>query len=54
MTIDSAFAQIRPVLQLAGSALIILGLLQFLGVNVHILNGSGLEIGVAGFLAKNI
>lgn len=53
MNADQIFGQLRPLLQLAGSILIAAGLLKFFGVNIPI-NGAGLEIAVAGFLAKSI
>lgn len=53
MNADQIFGQARPILQLIGSALIAAGLLKFFGVNVPI-SGSGLEIAVAGYLAKSI
>lgn len=53
MNADQIFGQLRPLLQLAGSVLITAGLLKFFGVNIPI-SGSGLEIAVAGYLAKSI
>lgn len=53
MSPDQALGQIRPILTLAGSALIAAGLLKFFGVNVPI-SGSGLEIAVAGWLMKAV
>lgn len=47
------FTQVRPILSLVGSIIIIVGLLKFFGLNIP-LNGSGLEIAVAGFLMKHI
>ncbi len=53
MDINNALSQIRPILQLAGSAVVAVGLLKFFGVNVPV-SGSGLEIAVAGWLLKSI
>jgi hypothetical protein len=53
MSLDQALGQIRPLTVLIGKALIIAGLLKFFGVNVPI-NGSGLEIAVAGWLTQQI
>ncbi len=53
MNADAIFGQLRPILSLAGSVLIAVGLLKFAGVNIPI-SGSGLELAVAGFLAKHI
>jgi hypothetical protein len=50
---DQALAQIRPILSLIGSIVIIIGLVKFMGINIPV-NGSGLEIAVAGWLTKNI
>jgi hypothetical protein len=50
---NQLFAQLRPLLSLAGSILIIVGLLAFFGVNINSV-GSGLELAVAGFLMKHI
>lgn len=50
---DQIFGQIRPLLSLAGSVLIGVGLLKFFGVNIP-LSGSGLEIAVAGYLMRSI
>ena len=54
MNADQVFGQIRPILSLIGSVIIVIGLLMFFGVNINILHGTGLEVGVAGFLMKNI
>ena len=53
MNIDQIIGPARPILVLAGSLLIIAGLCKFFGFNVPI-NGSGLEIAVAGWLMKGI
>lgn len=53
LNIDQVFGQLRPLLQLVGSLMIIAGLLQWFGVNIPV-TGNGLELAVAGFLAKNI
>jgi len=50
---NQIIAPIRPLVSLVGSLLIIAGLLKFFGLNVP-LNGSGLEIAVAGWLMKGI
>lgn len=54
MNLDQAMGQVRPILQLIGSAVIVIGVLKFMGVNINVLNGSGLEIAAVGFLIKNI
>ena len=54
MNLDHAFSQVRPILQLIGSVVIIVGVLKFFGVNINVLNGSGLEVAAIGFLIKNI
>lgn len=53
MNADQIFGQLRPILSLAGSLLIAVGLLKFFGVNIPI-GGSGLELAVAGYLMKSI
>lgn len=53
MDINQILGPVRPILAIAGSILIIAGLLKFFGVNVPI-SGSGLEIAVAGYLMKGI
>lgn len=54
MNVDQIFGQLRPILSLVGSALIIVGLLKFFGVQITLVSGSGLELAVAGWLTKNI
>ena len=54
MNFDQSMNQVRPILSIIGSVLIVIGLLKFFGVNINALNGSGLEIAVAGFLTKHI
>lgn len=51
---DQIFGQLRPLLQLVGSVLIIVGLLKFFGVDINFISGSGLEIAVAGWLTRSI
>ena len=51
---NQIFGQLRPLLSLVGSVLIIIGLLKFFGVNIQFASGSGLELAVAGWLTKNI
>lgn len=53
MDLNQALAPARPILQLIGALLIIAGLCKFFGINIPI-NGSGLEIAVAGWLMKAI
>jgi hypothetical protein len=53
MDFNQAMGQIRPILGIVGALLIAAGVLKFFGVNIPI-SGSGLEIGVAGFLTKSI
>lgn len=47
------FAQVRPFTGLAGSVLIVIGLLDFAGVNIPQI-GDGLRLAVAGFLLKSV
>lgn len=54
MNPDQALNQVRPVLRLIGTALIVVGLAKFFGVNINIARGSGLELAVAGYLTKAI
>ncbi len=54
MNPDQALNQVRPVLKLVGTALIVVGLAKFFGVNINIARGSGLELAVAGYLTKSI
>lgn len=54
MNADQIFGQVRPILSLIGSIIIVVGLLKFFGVNINVLQGSGIEIAAAGFLMKNI
>ena len=53
MTSDQIFGQLRPILSLIGSVIIVAGLLKFYGVQIPI-SGGGLEIAVSGWLLKNI
>ena len=53
LDVNQIFGQLRPLFSLAGSLMIIAGLLQWFGVNIPI-NGSGLELAVAGFLIKSV
>lgn len=53
MNFDQAMGQIRPILSIIGSVLIVAGLLKFFGMAIPI-QGGGLEIAVAGFLMKSI
>lgn len=50
---DQIIGQLRPLLQLVGTVLVIAGLVKFFGFNVPI-SGSGLEIAVAGYLLKTV
>jgi len=52
MNADQLFGQIRPILSLAGSILIAVGLVDFAGFGN--IPGNGLETAVAGFLLKHI
>ena len=54
MTLDQALGQVRPILKLIGTALIVVGLAKFFGVNINLARGSGLELAVAGYLTKAI
>ncbi len=54
MNPEQALGQIRPVLKLVGTAMIVVGLAKFFGININILRGSGLELAVAGYLTKAI
>lgn len=51
--INSALSQIRPILSLIGSAVIVAGLLKFFGVGIPV-SGSGIELAAAGWLMKAI
>lgn len=53
MNLDAALAQLRPVLSIAGSIIIAVGLLKFFGLEIG-LTKSGLELAVAGWLLKAI
>ena len=53
MNADQIFGQLRPILSLAGSIIIAIGLLKFAGVQIPV-SGSGLELAVAGWLTKQI
>jgi len=53
MNADQIYGQLRPILSLAGSVLIAVGLLKFAGVQIPV-SGSGLELAVAGWLTKQI
>jgi hypothetical protein len=52
MQIPDILGQFRPLFQLAGSILIIVGLIDYAGIGN--IPGSGLETAICGFLAKNI
>lgn len=54
MNLDHSLGQIRPILSLIGSAIIVVGVLKFFGVNINVLNGGGLELAAIGWLVKNI
>lgn len=54
MNLDKVFSDIRPILSFVGSAVIIVGVLKFFGVNINIVNGGGLEVAAIGFLIKHI
>lgn len=53
MTSDQIFGQLRPILSLIGSVIIVVGVLKFFGVQVPV-TGSGLELAAIGFLIKHI
>lgn len=53
MNADAIFGQARPILSLAGSILIGVGLLKFFGINIP-MGFPGLELAVAGYLMKAI
>lgn len=53
MDLNQILGPLRPFLQLAGTFLIIAGLAKFFGIDIPV-SHSGLEIAVAGFLAKSI
>lgn len=53
MQVDTALAQIRPVLSLIGSVIIAAGLLDFAGVNIPQIS-DGIRLAVAGFLLKHV
>ena len=50
---NAIFGQLRPLLSLVGSVVIIAGVLKYFGVNIPV-SGSGLELAAIGFLIKNI
>lgn len=50
---NEALSQIRPALSIAGSFLVVAGLIDMAGVNIPQL-GDGLRVAVAGFLLKSI
>jgi hypothetical protein len=52
MQIPDILGQFRPLFQLAGSVLIIVGLIDYAGIGN--IPGDGLYTAVAGFLTKNI
>ena len=54
MDLNQILAPVRPFLVFAGQVLIIAGLVKFFGFANVPINGSGLEIGLAGWLMKNI
>jgi hypothetical protein len=53
MQVDQALGQVRPILGLIGSLLIIVGLAKFFGVNISI-GFDGLHLAAAGWLMKGI
>jgi len=53
MNPDQALAQVRPILKLIGTVLIVIGIAKFFGFQIP-MRGSGLEIAVAGYLTKSI
>ena len=53
MDLNQALGPVRPITAMIGTVLIIAGLCKFFGVQIPI-NGSGLEIAVAGWLMKAI
>ncbi len=53
MNLDQVLAPVRPLAHVAGSIILIAGLLKFFGLSVPI-SGAGLEIAVAGYLLKSV
>ena len=53
MDLNQVLNPLRPVAQLVGTILIIVGLLKFFGIQIPV-SGGGLEIAVAGWLLKGI
>ena len=53
VTADQLFAQIRPILAIVGSIVIVIALVKFAGFNVPV-HAAWWELGLAGFLAKNV
>lgn len=51
--INKALGQVRPILSLVGSVLIVIALAKFFGVSVP-MRGGWMEIGAGGFLIKHI
>lgn len=54
MDINQALGTVRPITQIIGIVLIIVGLLKYFGVASIGIGGGGLELAVAGFLCKSI
>lgn len=52
MNAPDLFGTVRPLLHLAGSIVIAVGLIDFVGFGN--IPGSGLETAIAGFLLKNL
>lgn len=51
--INRVLGQVRPILGLVGSVLIVIALLKFFGIQVP-MRGGWMEIGAGGFLIKHI
>ena len=53
MDLNQVLGPARPLLQMAGTVILIVVLLKFFGVQVPI-SGGGLEIAIAGYLLKSV
>jgi hypothetical protein len=53
MQVDAVLNQVRPFVQLAGSALILLGAVKFFGFNPGVSVGEGWQLVLVGFGLKH-
>ena len=54
MDLNQALAPVRPITQLLGKVLIIVGLAMFFGMNINVFAHPGLEVAFAGWLLQGI